>query len=380
MILITTMLIIGTALYIVQLVVNSRKQHKKLQFPAQELFDHNYLRVEEFYVSVFGNVPCSSYLSNADTGKVFNFISNNYGADIEKIYQSNSFNRQRNKLEFNKTVFIMANQMMIELGSSFVDIFYPPEMHHIAAEIINGAKEFEVPEKKQDFELNVITMTKDGLELKPLLVKPTSLDLNLFYNDNFIKVDELIRSRLKTNGDKGIVLLHGLPGTGKTTYLRHLIGELDKKVLFVSPNVAENMMNPEFIDLLLDNPNSVLVIEDAENILMDRKLNSYSSVSNLLNLGDGLLSDCLNAQIICTFNSQLSMIDSALMRKGRLIAKYEFDKLEIAKAQKLSDHLGFNTIISRPMTVAEITGQSEMEFDIPKMEVIGFRTSKNPVA
>jgi len=37
-------------------------------------------------------------------------------------------------------------------------------------------------------------------------------------------IDKSIRDRLSTENDKGIVLLHGLPGTGKTTYLRHLIG------------------------------------------------------------------------------------------------------------------------------------------------------------
>jgi ATP-dependent 26S proteasome regulatory subunit len=83
-------------------------------------------------------------------------------------------------------------------------------------------------------------------------------------------------------------------------------------------------MNPEFIDLLIDNPNAVVIIEDAENIMMDRKYNSDSSVSNLLNLSDGLLSDCLSVQIICTFNNSINLIDAALMRKGRLIAKYEF--------------------------------------------------------
>ena len=97
----------------------------------------------------------------------------------------------------------------------------------------------------------------------------------------------------------------------------------------------------------------------AENIIMDRKLNAGSSVLNLLNLSDGLLADCLNIQLICTFNSPLTMVDSALLRKGRLIAKYEFGKLSVARSQKLSDHLGFKTIINRPMTIADISGQLE---------------------
>jgi len=186
-------------------------------------------------------------------------------------------------------------------------------------------------------------------------------------------VDDVIKNRLNQQNDKGIVLLHGLPGTGKTTYLRHLIGALKKKVLFVSPSVAGNLMNPEFIDLLIDNPNSILVIEDAENIMMDRKYNSDSSVSNLLNLSDGLLSDCLSVQIICTFNSSLNMIDSALMRKGRLIAKYEFEKLSVVKSQILSNHLGFDTVIEESMTIAEIANQHDRKYEKKKVEVIGFK-------
>jgi ATP-dependent 26S proteasome regulatory subunit len=114
------------------------------------------------------------------------------------------------------------------------------------------------------------------------------------------------------------------------------------------------------------------VIEDAENIIMDRKTTGNSSVSNLLNLSDGLLADCMNVQVVCTFNSDLSQVDSALMRKGRLIAKYEFGKLSVSKAQSLSGKQGFNTLIHQPMTIAEIMNQHEPSFE--KVEIpIGFR-------
>ena len=185
--------------------------------------------------------------------------------------------------------------------------------------------------------------------------------MSLYYEDDFIEVDRTIQNRLMKKDDKGIVLLHGLPGTGKTTYLRYLIGRLKKKVLFLSPAVAGNIMNPDFMDLLIDNPNSILIIEDAENIIMDRRISNDSSVSNLLNISDGLLADFLSVQLICTFNHPVSMVDSALMRKGRLIAKYEFGKLSMEKGQKLSNHFGFDTIISRPMTIAEIANQHEKE-------------------
>ena len=64
-------------------------------------------------------------------------------------------------------------------------------------------------------------------------------------------------------------------------------------------------------------------------------------------------------------------IDSALLRKGRLIAKYEFDKLSVEKAQKLSDHIGKGTVITEPMSVSEIYNQEERTLDKAKRK-IGF--------
>lgn len=79
------------------------------------------------------------------------------------------------------------------------------------------------------------------------------------------------------------------------------------------------------------------------------------------------------------FNSSLTLIDSALLRKGRLIAKYEFGKLGVSQSQRLSSHFGFKTVIGRPMTIAEIAGQHERQQDANPIEPIGFRR-REPVA
>ena len=79
----------------------------------------------------------------------------------------------------------------------------------------------------------------------------------------------------------------------------------------------------------------------------------------------------MNIQIICSFNTDLSKVDSALMRKGRLIAKYEFKALEVTKAQQLSDKLGFQTKILTPTILTDIYNQDENDFQ-QKKRVIGF--------
>jgi hypothetical protein len=340
---------------------------------TDDLFDSYYLDCKAFYTYYFKKIPCTTYMNILDATRAFKHIRDVYNDSIVDIYQTNTFNWERGAQDFERTLFVLNNEVLIELTDDEATILYPNESYRFAEKIVDELKQYKFSRKRDDFEINIITFNKEGLKLKRLDIKPTTLDIGLYYNDDFKEVDNILRKRLNQENDKGIVLLHGLPGTGKTTYLRHLVGGLKKRVLFVSPSVAGNLMNPEFIDLLIDNPNSVLVIEDAENIIMDRKYNSDSSVSNLLNLSDGLLSDCVSTQIICTFNNSLNLVDSALMRKGRLIAKYEFGKLSVEKSQALSKQLGFDTIIDKPMSIAEIANQNDKQYESKKIEIVGFR-------
>jgi hypothetical protein len=59
------------------------------------------------------------------------------------------------------------------------------------------------------------------------------------------------------------------------------------------------------------------------------------------------------------------------MRKGRLIAKYEFKELEIKKAQQLSDKLGHQTKILKPTILTDIYNKNENDYKEVKSK-IGF--------
>lgn len=340
---------------------------------ANNVFDKRFLDTKTLYLYCFNNLPSLNFINNVDGEKAFKAFCEKYASLISNTHTYRWYKTKKKAYQFDKTVLILNNNCLLEFDYDYCEIMHDGKQDEFIEDITALVYQFKERQKKEPQEINLIVQSYGCLELKAMEIKRTKLNLDLFYEDDFREVDAVIQKRLKQKKDKGIVLLHGLPGTGKTTYLRYLVGKIKKRVLFLSPSVAGNLMNPDFIELLIDNPDSVLIIEDAENIIMDRKYSSSSSVSNLLNISDGLLADFLNVQLICTFNSSLAMIDNALLRKGRLIAKYEFGKLGIEKSQRLSDYFGFNTNIDKPMTIAEIANPHEKQYEAKQVQVIGFR-------
>lgn len=337
------------------------------------LFDKDSISARPLYMYVFGEIPSEHFISDLQTPKAYKLFKEKFVDLIASEYQYRWFDSQKKDYEYGETFFVLKNNCVVEL-KHYCQILHDGNQQAFINECTAIMLKCKGRKRRVPLEVNMIVKGSYGMELKSMEIKRTQLDLTLYYEDDFLSVDQVIRSRLNQKNDKGIVLLHGLPGTGKTTYLRYLVGKIRKRVLFLSPNMAESLTDPGFIDLLIENPNSVVIIEDAENILLDRKVNAHSGVANLLNISDGLLADFLNVQLICTFNSPLTMVDTALTRKGRLIARYHFDKLSVNKARKLSVHLGMQAEIVKPMTVSEICNQNERDFTEQKTEVIGFRT------
>ncbi|MEZ5016245.1 MAG: AAA family ATPase [Flavipsychrobacter sp.] len=337
------------------------------------LFDYGNPHAKTLFVKLFGKLANCIEIYQVNTEKIYNYITTHYQKEIKQEVNNSEIYANNKKANKTYCLLILKNEILIEIGNDYCEIYYSGEECPLVLELSKALPKCKASRKKP-LEINLITTGDHGLTLNSMNVKRTRLDLKLNYDDDFIEVDKLIRDRLNKKKDKGIVLLHGLPGTGKTTYIRYLVGKLKKKMLFVPPNIASQIGNPELIKLLINNPDSILIIEDAESIIMQRQAGETSSVSNLLNISDGLLSDFLNVQIICTFNSAIGSIDEALMRKGRLIAKYEFKKLPIEKAQALSDKHGFNKTIKEPMSIAEVMNQNDKSHQ-KKAVQIGFRAN-----
>ena len=337
-------------------------------FEGETVDDPN---VNNLYLTRFGRIPNRFRLRDIDCKKANKWLMQHYQDNVTDCCYSNRY-EEREELFFEDIYYFLFEDLLVYLERwGRVTFLYRKTDSTLVNKLVTEIKKFK---KRNKPEMKLLVTGSDGFSTRTMEITRPKLSIEDNYNDDFLPVHQTILSRLRKKNDKGLVLLHGKPGTGKTSYIRYLITKTKKRVIFLPPNMAASITDPGLMNVLIDYPDSIFVIEDAENIIIDRNRSGSSSVSALLNLADGLLSDCLNIQIICSFNTDLSRVDSALTRKGRLIAKYEFLELDTPKAQALSNKLGFSSVISSPMTLAAVYNQNETEFAATTLRpTVGFK-------
>ncbi|EPX72871.1 Rieske ISP assembly ATPase [Schizosaccharomyces octosporus yFS286] len=130
--------------------------------------------------------------------------------------------------------------------------------------------------------------------------------------------------------DRGIpyrrgYLLYGPPGSGKTSFLYALAGELDYDICVL--NLAERGLSDDRLNHLLSNvpPKSIVLLEDVDSAFQGRDrsgeigFRANVTFSGLLNAVDGVTS--ADERIIFMTTNHPEILDPALIRPGRVDIK-----------------------------------------------------------
>jgi ATPase family associated with various cellular activities (AAA) len=209
---------------------------------------------------------------------------------------------------------------------------------------------------------------------------PTSTeDLSLHYGEDFPAWEEQWRERLRQSSS-GLTVLHGPPGCGKTSYLRALMARLlDKAVFYFVPvSAADMLFDPRYLSFWVEESkirrkkNKVVLLEDAEELLMPRDSGTRDKVSNLLNLADGFLGDHLRLNVICTTNALVRQLDPAILRPGRLLGSREFRRLTPQEAQRLAAAKGLKLADQPDYSLAEVYNGEPVSGEFNSERRVGF--------
>ena len=241
-----------------------------------------------------------------------------------------------------------------------------------------------LPDKKRPevAQFYVLTVSHRGVEARRITLPPAHLnqqELELHYGLKFCQWDHWFQRKLH-HVKTGLTILQGEPGTGKTSYLRHLVHQLrTTHCFYYLPVTAYPMLAaPSTVDFwLLENEfhgekQKIAIMEDAETLLMERASDNHESLSNLLNIADGFLGTFLKLHVICTVNAPIERLDPAVTRPGRLLTHYLFKRLPAQQAQVLAKIKGFTIPDQESYSLAEIYGQNRQMFFVKSGRPVGF--------
>jgi energy-coupling factor transporter ATP-binding protein EcfA2 len=200
------------------------------------------------------------------------------------------------------------------------------------------------PDKnEQESKLNIICLNQGELNIESLSSESNFESIEYYYNKKtFKKTKEVIKKIKKEK--KGLYILYGQRGCGKTTIINYISSKVEKNIIFIPGNMIEHTINnPDFRNFLKNYPDSILLIDDCELIFNKIYNRSNISTNNLIQLVDGFLSKIVNIDIMAIFNiNDESEIDPNLLECNSLIDIVEFEPLNSTESTELSEIIGHN--------------------------------------
>jgi len=185
------------------------------------LYDNVYGGVfpdNQYYVILFDAIPSRFSTKNIYSKLLINEIKNmGFVEECRIVTAKRNFDKMSESLYVN-----MKNKIFISVQNNFskdtnlitIEFHYNILLGELEKQLdMSVINKHQMTPKKSSIQLVKSDMGHLDTEEYDLTIP--ELDLELNYGKDFVKIHNTIVTRLYTDSDKGIILLHGDPGTGK---------------------------------------------------------------------------------------------------------------------------------------------------------------------
>lgn len=375
--------------------INTVHYFNQIEYLPNHIFNEFYQNFfeygQEFFSKKFsGQVEnfelfCKDLEENIDIRKCCDFIDSD---DVTKIYYSpgrivSIFSANSNKINIDLAT---DQKDFLDVFSSFVE------------------NKFQKVKEEQQIHMIAPDEYSEQVSLYPMGEISSPLNRDNYNEEILKKVDFVIKELNSENPLGRMVLIDGPPGCGKSYLIRGMLKELNYGVCVLVPvSMLESLDKPTLIPLLMKykrksgmigrlvKPPSddvfkdkkgkpiILIIEDADSVLVPRQADNMSEISSLLNYTDGIFGSLFDLRIIATTNAPHVDIEKALLRPGRLLKRIHIDYLKPTKAEEIYKNLtGQKKTFEKEVSLATVysmaKGNEPDEAVNQKDNVVGFQS------
>ena len=192
---------------------------------------NDYLNPARLFYAYFDKVPTIIKLYKMDCPNARKWIEAQLNGSIVYTHTDGQYSRKKCRVTYSSIVYVLNNELLLSIKNDAVEIVYASGNKSAATQLLEKLKRFSIKKKRTD-NIHIIIAGSYGLNTFPVKVKKPMLQIGTHYNDDLELLHPKIVAHLKKENTRGLFLFHGIPGTGKSTYIRYLIFSPEKEDSF----------------------------------------------------------------------------------------------------------------------------------------------------